>query len=149
MLQSEFFERTKVHLDSAEYIKIESLYNEVKMDKDEFCKQWLKLRNNTLMKEAIEAFYKSQHMVVEIAQLKKQVEEQEAHHNRAMKSERQNLVSTMEEFAKRIVRANESGDARVYDVIEEEYGLAFIIKAKHEANIPLSESEIGYMVRNL
>ena len=149
MLQSEFFDRTKVNLTPEEYVKIETLYNEVEMNKDEFCKQWLKLRSNPLMKEVIEAFYTSQKMRLEIARLKEQLKEKDKFHieqtDDLLKEQRKKLYT----FAGVIVRANESGDARVYDAIEEEFGIAFIIKTKHDAGIPLSEEEIQYMVNKL
>lgn len=149
MLQSEFFERTKVNLSGEEYIKVETLYDEVQMDKDEFCKEWLKLRNNPLMKETIEAFYKSQHMVIEIELLKKKIDEQKKFYEGTIERGSEKWADTMMEFAKKIIRANEEGDLRVYDVVEEEYGIGFIIKTKREAGIPLSESEIDYMVGKL
>ena len=149
MLQSEFFERTKVNLTGEEYVKIETLYNEVQMDKDEFCKEWLKLRNNPLLKETIEAFYKSQQMVYEISKLKGEIKAMEAAHSIEKEEINDKWMDIMGDFAKTIVRANEDGDARVYDVIEEQYGIAFIIKTKYEANIPLSDEEIKYMVSKL
>lgn len=151
MLQSEFFERTKVTVPGDEYVKIETLYTEVEMDKDEFCKQWLKLRNNPLMKETIDAFFKSQQQAVEIAKLKKQLEEQKKFYEGAIEQGGKKWADGMMLFAKHIVHANENEDSyrRVYDVIEQEYGIAFIIKAKREAGIPLSEDEINYMVSKL
>lgn len=149
MLQSEFYERTKVNLTGEEYVKVETLYNEVHMDKDEFCKQWLKLRNNPLMKETIEAFYESQQMIITIAKLENEIKKQKEQYESEIEKV-ENIHSTkMKEFAKRIIRANEDGDLRVYDVVEEEYDMGFIIKAKREAGIPLSESEIDYMVGKL
>ena len=149
MLQSEFFERTKVNLTGEEYVKIETLYNEVQMDKDEFCKEWLKLRNNPLLKETIEAFYKSQQIVYEISKLRGEIKAMEDAHNTAKEAINDKWMDMMADFAKTIVRANEDGDARVYDVIEEQYGIGFIIRTKREAGIPLSESEIDYMVGKL
>ena len=149
MLQSEFYERTKVNLTGEEYVKVETLYNEVHMDKDEFCKQWLKLRNNPLMKETIEAFYESQQMIITIAKLENEIKKQKEQYESEIEKV-ENIHSTkMKEFAKRIIRANEDGELRVYDVIEEEYGLPLIIKTKREAGIPLSEGEIDYMVGKL
>lgn len=53
MMQSEFYEWTKVTLSIEQYEEVEHLYNIVKMDKDEFCKQWLKLRNNKLFRDVL------------------------------------------------------------------------------------------------
>lgn len=149
MLQSEFFDRTKVNLTPEEYVKVETLYNEVEMNKDEFCKQWLKLRNNPLMKEVIEAFYTSQKMRLEIARLKEQLKEKDKFHieesDRLLKEQRKKFYT----FASTVVRANESDKERVYDAIEEEFGIGFIIKTKYHAGIPFSEEEIRYLVNKL
>lgn len=153
MLYSEFLERTKVQLDSEQYAKVEAIYNEVMMEKDEFCKEWAKLRNNKLMGEIEDAIYKMASEVhakeQEIRALKEKLEEQKKHYEGAIEKGGQKWADTMAEFAKRIIRANEDGDLRVYDVVEEEYGIGFIIKTKHEAGLPLSEAEIEYMVGKL
>lgn len=153
MLQSEFFERTKLSLTVEEYKRVEAIYVNVKMDKDEFCKQWMKLKANPLISEIAEAMIENDEILRESMakrqQLEAELEEQKKHGEESIGNLRQSMVVEKLEFAKRIVRANEEGDLRVYDVIEEEYGIVFIIKTKHEAGIPLSEDEINYMVGKL
>ena len=46
MMMSEFIERTKYEPSHEEYIEIEEAYYEFDGNKDEFCKAWLKRKNN-------------------------------------------------------------------------------------------------------
>lgn len=153
MLQSEFYERTKVVVDGEEYAKIEAVYNEVQMDKDDFCTEWKKIRNSKLLGEIEDAIARlTAHLVdkdITIQELQKQLRDQKSHYEEKIQKKSELWAGSMAEFAKKIIRANEDGDLRVYDVIEEEYSIGFIIKAKHEAGIPLTEQEISYMVSNL
>lgn len=153
MLQSEFFERTKVVVDGEEYAKIEAVYNEVQMDKDDFCAEWKKIRNSKLLGEIEDAIVRlTAHLVdkdITIQELQKQLQDQKEHYESAIQKRSDLLTNSMAEFAKKIIRANEDGDLRVYDVVEEEYSIGFIIKTKHEAGVPLTEQEISYMVGKL
>ena len=153
MLQSEFYDRTKVQLDSEQYAKVEAVYNAVKMDKDEFCAEWKKLSKSKLMGEIEDSMRAREQeygeKLNEIRELKKQLDEQRRYYEGVVLKGGQKWAETMMEFAQRIVRANEDGDLRVYDVVEEQYGIGFIIKTKHEAGIPISEAEINYMVGKL
>ena len=153
MLQSEFYDRTKVNLTGEEYSDVEKLYEGVQMDKDQFCKHWLKLRNNPLFIELAEAYRKSDTygslQNSELIRTRKEMAEKEALHEQRLEKQHKADLANMEEFVKRVIRANEEGDLRVYDTIEEEYGIGFIIKTKYDAGIPLSEEEIKYMVGKL
>lgn len=44
MLQSEFIERTHVYLTTEEFQQMHAEYNESTLDKDKFCKWWMKNR---------------------------------------------------------------------------------------------------------
>lgn len=56
----------------------------------------------------------------------------------------------MTEFASSIIiAAGEQMDAKVYDRIEEEFGIGFIIKTKRQAGIKLTEAEIDYLVSKI
>lgn len=157
MLQSEFIERTKVQVTGEEYADIEFLYMNVEMDKDEFCKWWLKNRNNKLFQDISNAYIKDMkrknedvdRLYTENQNLKAQLDEQKKFYEGSIQKGSEMWANTMKEFAKRIVRANEENEMRVSEVVEEEYSLDFIIKTKHEAGIPLSEEEINYMVGKL
>ena len=54
MLQSEFYDRTGVTLTTEEYGEVENIYNRVQMNKDEFCKLWMKCRDNKIIKELVQ-----------------------------------------------------------------------------------------------
>ena len=167
MLQSEFYERTHITLTAEEYADVECLYNAVKMDKDKFCKCWVSEKKNSLFKELAEAFCHEYRMHIvdinqlqangksyneEINHLKAQVKELEAtiqqEQERAYENFHNGLYEALNDLAGKIVRTS-FVEKSVYDVIEEEFGLGFIIKTKHEAGIPLSNAEIDYMVGKL
>jgi len=160
MLQSEFYERTGVTLTSDEYAEVEHLYNNVKMNKDEFCKQWLKLRNNKLFNEVAEGLLRRERELVEkvnkmyadINSLKSEYCEYRIEQAAELEQAQRRADERITDFAKRVVIAN-GDDAcmlkEVERVVEEEFGYPFVIKSKHEAGIPLSNEEISYMVGKL
>ena len=84
-------------------------------------------------------------------ELKKRLEDQKEYYEGVITQGGKTFAETMMTFAKCIIRANEdeANQQRVYEVVEEQYGIAFIIKAKREAGIPLTEDEINYMVSKL
>lgn len=152
MLQSEFFERTGVTLTIEEYGAVESVYNSVKMDKDQFCKEWKKLRKNQLFVEMAESMNnriteltKSHNRILVLEETIKQTEKK---HKESIRAEVDDVLRDLEDFARKIIRTG-CDDAKVYDVIEEEFSIGFIIKTKREAGIPLSDAEIDYMVGKL
>lgn len=156
MLQSEFTERTKVTLDGEQYAKVEAVYTNVSMDKDEFCAEWKKIRNSKLVGEIEAAMFQMNAQYIEqlseIKKLKAQVKELEAtiqqEQERAYENYHNGLHEALNDLAGKIVRTS-FVEKSVYDVIEEEFGLGFIIKTKYEAGIPLSNAEIDYMVGKL
>lgn len=149
MLPSEFIERTGIQLEAEEYINVETMYNEVKMNKDDFCKEWKRLHNNPLMKEIVESFAKFRTMEQEIAKMKAQLEEKDRVHEEMLDEQAKKDGLALMDFTKRIIRANEESKAKVYDTVEEECGIGFIIRTKHEAALPLSDEEVAYMVGKL
>lgn len=153
MLQSEFYERTKVTLDSEQYKRVEAVYNEVEMDKDEFCKEWHKMRNSKLMGEIEDAMLALSDKVaayqIQINRLKREAESTKEAHMKYVKEINDIHLAEREEFAKRIICSLGEEKNATYDIIEEEFGYAFIIKTKHEAKIALSNEEISYMVGKL
>ncbi len=152
MTHTEFFERTKVTVDGNQYEKIQAVYAEVEMDKDEFCAEWKKLRNNRLMGEIEEAMHRMEHQMTEkdseIRRLNGMLEEKDRYHIDEMEKQAKRIGNGQLEFARKLILAGMDAK-RLYDVIEEEYGIRFIIKTKHEAGLPLSEEEIEYMVGTL
>jgi len=154
MLQSEFFERTQVNLTGEEYAEVERMYNAVTMDKDTFCKMWLEFKDNQLVKELmakveqeeeerknVESSFKS--LVSDMNVLRSENDRQLQEMSDMHKSE-------MEEFGKKLIKAGEYDfPSDIYDAIEEEFGIGFIIKTKWEQSIELSDEEIQYMVNKL
>ena len=50
MLQSEFEARVQMKVSEAEYWHINEVYNQSDLDKDEFCKLWIKMNQNRVNK---------------------------------------------------------------------------------------------------
>lgn len=156
MLQSEFFERTHITLTGEEYADVECLYNAVKMDKDEFCKRWVSEKKNPLFKELAEAYLleASRHRadVTCMTRANEEIHNEFEEYKKQKAEEIDRIVNAHNnahnDFAARIIRT-QCDDPKVYDVIEEEFTIGFIIKTKREAGIALTDEEIDYMVGKL
>ena len=156
MLQSEFFERTKVNLTGEEYAKVEAIYNILpNMDKDEFCKEWLKLKDNPLIKEIAEGAVRVEREKLEAEQTSRECKQrltnmEEAHEKEILKMGELHKQH-MEDFAGKLIKACEYEDmpTAMYQEIEEEFGLPFIIRNKWKNSIELQDTEIQYMVDKL
>lgn len=149
MLPSEFIERTGVQLETEEYMNVETMYNEVKMNKDDFCKEWKRLHNNPLMKEIVESFAKFRTMEQEISKMKAQLEEKDRVREEMLDEQAKKDGLALMDFTKRIIRANEESKEKVYDVVEEECGLDFICKTKLEEGIELKSHEVNHLIKKL
>ena len=154
MLQSEFYERTKVNLTGEEYAMVEHIYNSVQMDKDEFCQLWLKNRENKIIAELMNTITKLENDCRswrdENEALTDELEQLHVHYK--AEAEQSSLVAQkhMEDFGKKLIKAGEyEFPSEIYDVVEEEFGVKFIIRSKWEQSIELTESEIDYMVNKL
>lgn len=55
MMQSEFQERVQMQVSPAEYATIEAVYNESDLNKDDFCKLWVKMNQTRVNKAKAEA----------------------------------------------------------------------------------------------
>ena len=141
MLQSEFFERTKVTLTAEQYGEVENIYNRLKMDKDEFCQLWLKNRDNKIIAELMD------HVLATEKKLYA-AEEVVAKTDRIIAKEHEKMQERLDNLGRRIV-ANFYDDAKIYDAIEEEFTLDFIIKVKLENNMDLEEHERKHLIQKL
>ena len=152
MLQSEFFERTKVSLTGEEYAKVEAIYSVIQMDKDEFCKEWLKLKDNPLMKEIAEAARKLEVEKVEAEQViresKARIAAMTEAHQKELEKIGEQHKQHMEEFGRKMVVHFEDDTYR-YDNIAEEFGLANICKWKLEENYDLEKGEREFLIGKL
>lgn len=54
-----------------------------------------------------------------------------------------------EELATKIIEEMDDDDTGTYDAIEEELGIDFVIKTKHNAEKELTDDEIDYLVKKL
>lgn len=152
MTQQEFTERTKITISGDKYEEVQAIYANVKMDKDDFCAEWKKLRNNPLLDETGEAMLRisreNAEKDSEIRQLKALLEQQKQQNKMNIEALGKQAAEIMEEFAKKMILCQYNAD-EVRNIIEEEFGLPFIIKEKRAAHIALNEDEIDYLVSKL
>lgn len=141
MLQSEFYDRTHVTLSAEEYGKVENIYDRVQMNKDEFCKLWLENRDNKIIKELMDHIMETE-MRLDVAQ-------DEIHKcSKLIEKERNECKDRIESLGRKIV-ANIYDDTKIYDALEEEFTLDFIIKVKLENNMDLEEHERKHLIEKL
>lgn len=141
MLQSEFYDRTHVTLSAEQYGEVENIYNRLQMDKDEFCQLWLKNRDNKIIKELMGHIMATEKKLYA-------AEEQISKHNEILEDERRNFQERIESLGRKIV-ANIDDDTRIYDALEEEFTLDFIIKVKLQENMDLEEHERKHLIGKL
>jgi hypothetical protein len=155
MMQSEFFERTGVNLTGEEYADVEHIYNSVQMNKDEFCQLWLKNRDNKIIAELMDIIKKLEDDCQELKKINETQENEYESFKAQMEGELQQMSDThkqhMEDFAGKLIQACEYEDmpTAMYQEIEEEFGLPFIIRNKWNHSIELQDAEIQYMVDKL
>jgi len=152
MLQSEFYDRTHIKLSGDEYADVENIYNNVKMQKDDFCKHWVEEKENPLFKELAEAFCKQTKELLQALSDLGTIEHKYKSEIESIKNERESILATKEEehksFGRKIISNFEDG-TRIYDVCEEEFGLDFIIKVKLQEDIDLEEHERKHLIGKL
>lgn len=152
MLQSEFFERTGVKLSAEEYAKTENVYNVIKMDKDHFCQEWKKLRTNMLFNEMVDAMMADNQNLIAAAQEqekhRKELEQTKEYYVKEIQRLTKNRDAQIKDFARKIIE-NFGDDKAIYDVIEEEFTLDFIIKVKLENDFDLEKHEREHLLKKL
>lgn len=152
MLQSEFEERTGMVITPEEYYEVEKVYTSITMDKDEFCHLWKKCKDNKIIKELMETIGVLREDLSRECKAKGTITEEYrglkiAHEKEVMKLGEQN-EQRMRDFGRKvIVSANETDD--LYCVLEEEFGMDFIIKTKLEEDIAINSMETDYMIKKL
>ena len=153
MLQSEFFERTGVNLTGEEYAKVEAIYNILpNMDKDEFCMEWKKLKDNLLIKEITKAARNLETEKLEAEQTirdsKAKIAAMTEAHQKDIEKIGENYKKHMEEFGrKRVTHMDDY--TYIYDDINEEFGMDFICRVKLEENIELEKEEREHLIKKL
>ena len=150
MLPSEFYERTGVTLSGEEYAEVEKLYNAVKMDKDEFCKQWLENRDNQLLKELMDSYKVGelyiQSLESELKDKEGRAKKERAGYEKELEEERRHAENHMKDFARKLILRTEEVGVGCLDLVEEEMGYGFIIQVKLEENLTLTDNEREYLV---
>lgn len=154
MLLSEFIERTGYNCQPDVYAEIESVYNEMTIDKDCFCAGFKKIDKSEFTKDLFKTAAK---LAKKVTDLENKLQTEKAafeiakkHHEEELKDCAKIWDKANKDLAKKIVRqADNESINNIYNVIEEEFGYDFIIKAKHEMGLKLTDAEINYLVGKL
>lgn len=141
MLQSEFYDRTGVTLTAEEYGDVENIYNRVQMDKDQFCKLWLNNRDNQIIKELVQT-------CMTLERKNAALEGANANFESTIAKEREKYGEKMKNFAAKVL-TNLGDESRIYDAIEEEFTLDFIVRVKLENDLELEEHERKHLLTKL
>lgn len=164
MLQSEFYDRTHIKLSGDEYAEVENIYNNVKMQKDDFCKHWVEEKENPLFKELAEAFCKQTKELLQAQSDHKTVcnkyedEIESIVHQReseieAIKKEHERILADKDKahkaLGRRLVENLPVECGEIYDILEEEFTLDFIIKVKLQNNLDLEPHEREHIIKKL
>ena len=152
MMQSEFYERTKVNLTGEEYAEVEDIYNSVQMDKDEFCKLWLKNRDNKIIAELMNTIKKLEddcrQMSNSCESLTEEMEGMKAQHEGELQEMSDTHKAHMEDFGRKMI-IHMDDDTYRYDDICEEFGFDFVCQVKLEEDIDLDTQERAHLVKML
>jgi len=141
MLQSEFYDRTHVTLSAEQYGEVENIYNRCQMDKDEFCRLWLENRDNKIIKELMDHIMNTEKKLYF-------AKEKAAKCDKAINDEREKCKEHIESLGRKVV-ANIDDETKLYDAIEEEFTLDFIIKVKLQENMDLDLHERQHLIEKL
>lgn len=127
MLQQEFEERTKMQVTPEEYHEIEKMYNEASenIDKDTFCKDWMKHRDSLLLKDIFTQLQNRNGCI------------------KRMSEERERLVDVM------LSKADEYEDCCLLTQVVGMIGMAETIKRKIQKEYALTHDELEYIKANL
>ena len=156
MLHTEFYERTKVHLTADQYAEVEKIYNACEMDKDLFCRVWLEIKDNELVyRLCSELTAKVDKLELENSDFQKdqkelvsEIEKLKSYHEKDLLKQSNIFNSRLNDFGRKIVE-NLGSDQKIYDAVEEEFGLDFIIKIKLENDFDLEQHERDYIIKAL
>ncbi len=118
------------------------------MNKDLFCKLWLENRDNQIISELMMSIEDLENIISESkAEKKCLTEELDDCRNRSVK-ELRNIRQHLNDLGRKIVE-NLGDDKKIYDVLEEEFTLDFIIKVKLENNLDLEKHEREHLISKL
>ena len=103
MMMSEFIERTKFEPTTAEYAEIEAEYMGCDIDKDKFCKEWVK--NGGIQRLSRIRARRSEELETQLATQQKRSEEYELELNQALtrvRREREMVKMELEDLKRNI-----------------------------------------------
>lgn len=144
MTKQEFEARYGKEVSERMFDTINDLYMEAgdNIDKDTFVKDYKKHEESLLLQAFYDRVKALEQQLAGLGKAKEEAERQlDELHDAAAKDKAQ--------FAKKVVEAIYASTYSVYDVVEEEFGLPFIIKTKHAADLEFNDVELDYMVNNL
>ena len=153
MLQKEFEERIGRSVTQEEYVAANAMYMAAgEMDKDEFCKLWLKNRENKIIAEMMATIKKLENDCEFLKTQNTEFLKEKENLKETMESELKDLSDTykrhMEEFGRKMVIHFEDESYR-YDDICEEFGLNNVCKWKLEEGIDLEKEEREHLIKKL
>ena len=141
MLQKEFEERIGRSVTEQEYLEANAMYeNAGDMDKDEFCREWLKIGNARLVKCLAEKTY----------QLNKALNEKELLHKEAVEiiSDAADAILEIEK-----VVLNGGRTEHIAELLDRKawwlVGAKEVVLRKIKKGIELSEDDKDYILRNM
>lgn len=141
MLQKEFEDRIGRQVSEQEYLEANAMYeNAGDMDKDEFCREWLKIGNSRLVKCLAEKTY----------QLGKALNEQKLLHQEATE-----IISDAADAVLEIEQDILNGETAEHTTEQLERKAWWLVGAKEvvlrkiRMNMPLSEKDMNYITEHL
>ena len=145
MLQKEFEERIGRSVTEQEYLEANAMYeNAGDMDKDEFCREWLKIGSYRLVKCLAEKTYQLTRALQETGQLLKESREICNDAADAMLEIEQGLLAG-EEHTSRETFAAGLLDRKAWFLV----GAREVVLRKIKLGIPLSENDMNYIAEHL
>ena len=145
MLQKEFEERIGRSVTEQEYLEANAMYeNAGDMDKDEFCREWLKIGNSRLVKCLAEKIYQLNKALQEKELILKESKEIGSDAAEAMLESEQGLLygeehTTRETFAARLL------DRKAWWLV----GAKELVLTKIKMGMDLSENDKNYINEHL
>lgn len=152
MLQSEFYDRTHIKLSGDEYADVENIYNNVEMNKDDFCQHWVEEKKNPLFKELAEAFLKQNKELLKAQIDLGTIEHKYMSEIESIRKDYERILADKEEAHKSLGRKiieNIDDEVKLHDILEEEFTIDFIIKVKLCNDMELERSERDYLIGKL
>ena len=146
MLQKEFEERIGRSVTEQEYLEANAMYeNAGDIDKDTFCREWLKIGSSALVKGLYETAYQKSKKVQELELLHKEVMEICSDAADAMLEIEKGLLDFEEESPYRCANAAELLDRKAWWLV----GAKEVVLRKIKMGMDLTEKDKNYINEHL